>query len=204
MSTLSTESSFLATRRGKLTLALLASVAFLDFVDASIVNIALPSIRRALGFSVQDLQWVPSAYLLTYGGFMLLGGRAAHLLRRRRGLVAGTGLIGGSSLIGGLADTSGGLIGARLAQGVGAAMMLPAALSILTTSFKEGRDRNTALGIWGGMGGLASAAGVLLGGLLTEGPGWRWVMFVNPLASLLVLGGTFWLISGERRRARLA
>jgi len=196
--------SFLATRRGKLTLALLVAVAFLDFVDASIVNVALPSIRRDLGFTEQGLQWVPSAYLLTYGGFMLLGGRAADLLGRRRVLVAGTVLIGVSSLIGGFADSSGVLIGARLAQGVGAAMMLPAALSILTTSFKEGRDRNTALGIWGGMGGLASAAGVLLGGLLTEGPGWRWVMFVNPLASLLVLGGTFWLISGERRRARLA
>jgi EmrB/QacA subfamily drug resistance transporter len=196
--------SFLATRRGKLTLALLVAVAFLDFVDASIVNVALPSIRRDLGFTEQGLQWVPSAYLLTYGGFMLLGGRAADLLGRRRVLVAGTVLIGVSSLIGGFADSSGVLIGARLAQGVGAAMMLPAALSILTTSFKEGRDRNTALGIWGGMGGLASAAGVLLGGLLTEGPGWRWVMFVNPLASLLVLGGTFWLISSERRRARLA
>src|SRR5207302_6550656 len=196
--------SFLATRRGKLTLALLAAVAFLDFVDASIVNIALPSIRRDLGFSEQALQWVPSGYLLTYGGFMLLGGRAADLLGRRRVLVAGTSLIGVSSLIGGFAGSAGVLVAARLAQGVGAAMMLPAALSILTTSFKEGRDRNTALGVWGGMGALASAAGVLLGGLLTEGPGWRWVMFVNPLAVVLVLGGIFWLIGGERRRARLA
>jgi EmrB/QacA subfamily drug resistance transporter len=196
--------SFLATRRGKLTLALLASVAFLDFVDASIVNIALPSIRRDLGFSEQSLQWVPSGYLLTYGGFMLLGGRAADLLGRRRVLVAGTVLIGVASLIGGFAGSEGVLIGARLAQGMGAAMMLPAALSILTTTFKEGSDRNTALGIWGGVGGLASAAGVLLGGLLTDGPGWRWVMFVNPLAAVLVLGGIFWLISGERHRARLA
>jgi EmrB/QacA subfamily drug resistance transporter len=196
--------SFLATRRGKLTLALLAAVAFLDFVDASIVNIALPSIREDLGFSEQALQWVPSAYLLTYGGFMLLGGRAADLLGRRRVLVAGTVLIGISSLIGGFAQNEGVLIGARLAQGVGAAMMLPAALSILTTTFKEGPDRNKALGIWGGVGGLASAAGVLLGGLLTDGPGWRWVMFVNPLAALLVLGGIFWLISPERGKARLA
>ena len=180
MSAVTSQESFLATRRGKLTLALLAAVAFLDFVDASIVNVALPSIRSDLGFSVQDLQWVPSAYLLTYGGFMLLGGRAADLLGRRRVLVAGTVLIGVSSLIGGFAESSGVLIGARLAQGIGAAMMLPAALSILTTTFKEGRDRNTALGVWGGMGALASAAGVLLGGLLTEGPGWRWVMFVNP------------------------
>jgi EmrB/QacA subfamily drug resistance transporter len=195
--------SILATRRGKLVLALLASVAFLDFVDASIVNIALPSIRRDLGFSEQALQWVPSAYLLTYGGFMLLGGRAADLLGRRRVLVAGTVLIGVSSMIGGFAGSGGVLVGARLAQGIGAAMMLPAALSILTTTFKEGSDRNKALGIWGGMGGLASATGVLLGGLLTEGPGWRWVMFVNPLAALLVLGGIFLLLEDDRRRARL-
>ena len=198
------QTSFLATRRGKLVLALLASVAFLDFVDASIVNIALPSIRRDLGFSEQALQWVPSAYLLTYGGFMLLGGRAADLLGRRRILVAGTVLIGVSSLIGGFAGSSEVLVGARLAQGVGAAMMLPAALSILTTTFKEGKERNAALGVWGGMGGLASATGVLLGGLLTEGPGWRWVMFVNPIAALLVLGGIFLLISDDRRRAQLA
>ena len=119
--------SYLATRRGKLTLALLAAVAFLDFVDASIVNIALPSIRRDLHFSEQGLQWVPSGYLLTYGGFMLLGGRAADLLGRRRILVAGTVLIGVSSLIGGFAGSSGVLVAARLAQGLGAAMMLPAA-----------------------------------------------------------------------------
>ena len=162
--------SFLVTRRGKLTLALLCAVAFLDFVDASIVNIALPSIRRALHFSEADLQWVPSAYLLTYGGFMLLGGRAADLLGRRRVLTAGAMVIGVSSLIGGFAGSSGVLIGARLAQGLGAAFTLPAALSILTTSFREGKERNTALGVWGGLAGLASAVGVLLGGLLTEDP----------------------------------
>src|SRR3979409_1933458 len=131
MATLAPESSFLATRRGKLTLALVCSVAFLDFVDASIVNVALPSIRRALHFSVDSLQWVPSGYLLTYGGFMLLGGRAADLLGRRRVLVTGTLLIGISSLIGGFAGSEGVLIAARLAQGSGAALMLPAALSIL-------------------------------------------------------------------------
>src|SRR3954451_10067991 len=204
MATAAPQPSFLATRRGKLTLALLAAVAFLDFVDASIVNIALPSIRRDLGFSEQGLQWIPSGYLLTYGGVMLLGGRAGDLLGRRRVLVAGISLIGISSLIGGFADSAGVLVGARLAQGIGAALTLPAALSILTTTFKEGFDRNTALGIWGAVGGLASAAGVLLGGLLTEGPGWRWVMFVNPIAAVLVLGGIFWLIDGERHRARLA
>ncbi len=198
------QSSFLATRRGKLTLALLCGVAFLDFVDASIVNIALPSIRRALHFSVQSLVWVPSGYLLTYGGFMLLGGRAADLLGRRRVLTAGVVVIGVSSLIGGFAGSSGMLIGARLAQGLGAAFTLPAALSILTTSFREGKDRNTAIGVWGGIAGIASAVGVLLGGLLTEGPGWRWVMFVNPIAVVLVLGGIYKLIADDRRRARLA
>src|SRR6476620_538545 len=114
----------LASRRGKLILSLLCMIAFLDFVDASIVNVALPSLRRELGFSVQDLQWVPSGYLLTYGGFMLLGGRAADLLGRRRVLVAGTIVIGISSLVGGLAGSSGLLIAARLTQGLGAALML--------------------------------------------------------------------------------
>ena len=114
---------------------------------------------------------------------MLLGGRAADLLGRRRVLVAGIMVIGLSSLVGGFAGSAGVLVAARLAQGVGAAMTLPAALSILTTSFKEGSERNTALGVWGGVAGLASAAGVLLGGLLTGGPGWRWVMFVNPIAA---------------------
>src|SRR5947209_16740083 len=129
--------SFLATRRGKLTLALLAAVAFLDFVDASIVNIALPTIRRELDFSEQALQWVPSGYLLTYGGFMLLGGRAADLLGRRRILVAGTTVFAIASLAGRFADSAGLLVTARLVQGVGAALMMPAALSLLTTTFKE-------------------------------------------------------------------
>src|SRR6266702_1213569 len=148
--------SFLATRQGKLTLAFLCMVGFLDFVDASIVNVALPTIRRDLHFSIESLQWVLSAYLLTYGGFMLLGGRAADLLGRRRILVAGMLVFGASSLTGGLSSDSAMLIGARLVQGVGAAMMLPATLSILTTTFSEGTDRNKALGAWGGIAGLAS------------------------------------------------
>ena len=204
MASATADTSFLATRRGKLTLTLLCGIAFLDFVDASIVNIALPSIRRSLHFSVQSLVWVPSGYLLTYGGFMLLGGRAADLFGRRRVLVTGVVVIGVSSLIGGFAGSSAVLVGARLAQGLGAAMTLPAALSILTTSFKEGKDRNTALGVWGAIAGLASAIGVLLGGLLTEGPGWRWVFFVNPIAVLLVLGAIYMLIADDRRRAQLA
>jgi EmrB/QacA subfamily drug resistance transporter len=202
MAVATSQQSFLATRRGKLTLALLSMVAFLDFIDASIVNIALPSIRRDLNFSVQSLVWIPSGYLLTYGGFMLLGGRAADLLGRRRVLVAGTTVFALSSMAGGLAQSAGVLVAARLAMGVGAAMMLPAALSILTTTFKEGPDRNKALGVWGGVAGLASAAGVFLGGVLSEGPGWRWIFFVNLPVSLLVVGATFRLISGERPPAR--
>jgi EmrB/QacA subfamily drug resistance transporter len=196
--------TLLRTRYGKLLLALLCAVAFLDFVDASIVNVALPAIRTDLHFSLQGLQWVPSGYLLTYGGFMLLGGRLADLLGRRRILVAGTALLGLSSLIGGFAADPGVLIGARLAQGVGAALMLPAALSILTTSFHHPSDRHTAFGVWGGVGGLASAVGVFLGGVLTEGPGWRWVLFVNPLAAALVLPAVFRLIPGDRHRDRTA
>src|ERR1700752_1281880 len=143
-----TTMSFLATRRGKLTLALLCAIAFLDFVDASITNVALPSIQRSLDFSVDGLQWIPSGYLLTYGGFMLLGGRLADLLGRRRVLVSGIVLIGISSLVGGFAQTAGVRVGARLAQGLGAALTLPAALSILTTTFTHGKDRHTALGAW--------------------------------------------------------
>ncbi|SED50891.1 MFS transporter [Rhodococcus koreensis] len=194
----------LSTARGRLTLTLLCAVAFLDFVDASIVNIALPDIRGDLDFSVQQLQWVPSGYLVTYGGFMLLGGRLADLLGRRRVLVTGTVVIGLSSLAGGFAGNAEILIGARLTQGVGAALMLPAALSILTTTFEEGPERHTALGVWAGVGGLASAVGVFLGGVLTEGPGWRWVLFVNPVACALVLPAVYALIPDDRRRARLA
>src|SRR5690242_8088228 len=136
-----TQSSFLGTSRGKLTLAFVCMIGFLDFVDASIVNVALPSIRRDLGFGVQSLQWVLSAYLVTYGGFMLLGGRLADLIGRRRLLVSGTLLFFASSISGGAAQSPGALVGSRLAQGVGAAMMLPAALSILTTTFNHPTDR---------------------------------------------------------------
>ncbi len=204
MTTAPSQSSFLATRRGKLTLFLLCAVGFLDFVDTSIVNVALPSIRHDLHFSVQNLQWVLSGYLLTYGGFLLLGGRAADLLGRRRILVTGTALFSLSSMACGLAQNSGTLIGARLVQGLGAAMMTPAALSILTTSFNEGTDRLKALGAWGALAGLSSGVGVFLGGVLSGGPGWRWVFFVNPPISVLVLLATFQLIGDDRRRAKLA
>ncbi len=205
LSSLGDDTPVLDTKRGKQVLLLLLGVGFLDFVDASIVNVALPSIRADLGFSVAHLQWVLSAYLLTYGGFMLLGGRLADLLGRRRLLVAGTALFLLSSASAGLAQNPGTLIGSRLAQGVGAALMLPAALSILTTTFRLPTDRAKALGAWGGLAGLGSAAGVLLGGALSDYLGWRWVFFVNPPVCLLVLLATFRLLPSDRpaHRGRL-
>src|SRR5919197_5557002 len=161
--------SALSSRRGVAILLLLSLVQFIEVLDASIVNIALPSIKNDLGFSQQDLQWVVNGYILTYGGFLLLGARMADLLGRRLVLVTGLVVFASSSLIGGLADTSSLLIGARFAQGIGAAMLSPAALSTLTTTFRSARERHTALGVWGAVSGLGGAAGVLFGGLLTEG-----------------------------------
>jgi EmrB/QacA subfamily drug resistance transporter len=196
--------SMLRTRVGLLTLVLLCGVQFLDVVDSSITNVAFPSIQHALHFSQQNLQWVASGYLLTYGGFLLLGGRLADLLGRRRALVAGLVVFGACSLAAGLAQSEGVLIAARLAQGVGAALMAPAALSILTTTFREGAGRNTALGAWGAVSGMAAAAGVFLGGVLSEGPGWRWVFYVNVPVAVLLLGASLRLLSGARGRAALA
>jgi EmrB/QacA subfamily drug resistance transporter len=179
----------------------MCAVAFMDLLDGTIVNVALPVIRTDLRFSVQNLQWVPSAYLLTYGGFLLLGGRLADLLGRRRLLVAGTSLFGISSLVCGLAGSEGVLIGGRLAQGVGAAMMTPAALSILTTSFHTRGDRVKALGAWGGMGAVSGASGVLFGGVLTSEVSWRWVFFVNLPMVAVILAASFRLVDGERPKA---
>jgi EmrB/QacA subfamily drug resistance transporter len=179
----------LKTRRGALTLTLLLLVQFLDFLDVSIVNVALPSIKHDLGFSAQNLQWVVSGYVLTYGGFLLLGGRAADLIGRRRVLLGGLGLFALASLAGGFAQTEAALIAARLAQGAGAALMAPAALSILTTTFTNPRERNAVLGAWAAVPGLAGATGVMLSGVLTEGPGWRWIFYLNvPVAVLAALG----------------
>jgi EmrB/QacA subfamily drug resistance transporter len=199
-STAPPQGSFLATGRGKATLALLCAVTFLDVMDGAVVNVALPTIRTHLGFSVQNLQWVVSGYLITYGGFLLLGGRAADLLGRRRLLIAGTALFAAASLACGLADNQGLLVGARLAQGFGAAMMSPAALSILTTTF-QGSDRHKALGLWAGISGMASAVGIVVGGLLTEEVGWRWVFFVNLPMCALVLFGAFRILTADHGRS---
>jgi EmrB/QacA subfamily drug resistance transporter len=170
----------LETPRDKsLALALLAMTQFIIVIDASIVNVALPSIGDALDFSQDNLSWVVNAYTLTFGGFLLLGGRLADYLGRRRMFMVGLGLFSVASLLGGLAQSEGWLIGARALQGLGAAIVSPAALSIITTTFAEGAERNRALGVWGAVAGAGGAAGVLLGGVLTDTLGWEWVLFVN-------------------------
>src|SRR5690242_3854899 len=160
-------------------LLLLAMTQFVIVIDASIVNVALPSIGRALHFSQDNLSWVVNAYTLTFGGFLLLGGRLADLLGRRRIFIAGLILFSLASLAGGLAQSDVWLIAARAVQGLGAAIISPAALSLVTTMFAEGAERNRALGVWGAVAGSGGAAGVLLGGVLTQYAGWEWVLFVN-------------------------
>ena len=166
-------------RRKWLALALLSVVQFMVVLDIAIVNVALPSIQVDLGFSQQNLQWVISAYALVFGGFLLLGGRAADLLGRRRIFLAGLIVFTLASLFAGLAWSEASLISARALQGLGAAVITPAALSILSTTFVEGRERNIALGVWGAVGGFGAAAGVLLGGILTDALSWSWIFFVN-------------------------
>jgi EmrB/QacA subfamily drug resistance transporter len=162
-----------------LALALLALAQFVVVLDAAIMNVALPSIGTDLKFSQDDLSWVVNGYTLFFGGFLLLGGRMADLIGRRRMFVGGLVLFALASLAGGLATSSGMLIAARAVQGLGAALLSPAALSLVTVIFSEGAERNKALGVWGAVAGSGGAAGVLLGGILTEYAGWEWVLFVN-------------------------
>ena len=161
------------------TLVLCCLAQFMVILDVSIVNVALPSIREDLGFSAANLQWVVNIYTLTFAGFLLLGGRAADLLGRRRVFITGLLLFAGASLVGGLSTSQGMLIGARALQGLGGAVVAPATLSILTTTFAEGAERNRALAWWGAMGAAGGAAGSLLGGILTDLLGWEWIFFIN-------------------------
>jgi EmrB/QacA subfamily drug resistance transporter len=177
-----------AERRRWIALILLCAAQFVVVLDASIVNVALPSIGRALHFSEENLQWVVNAYVLVFGGFLLLGGRMADLLGRRRVFMGGLVLFGLASLVAGLATSDGMLIAARAVQGLGGAILSPAALSIVTTTFREGAERNKALGIWGAVAGSGGAVGVLLGGVLTDSLGWEWIFFVNtPIAIVAAL-----------------
>ena len=166
-------------RRKWLALGLLCLVQFMVVLDVAIVNVALPAIQVDLGFSQGDLQWVISAYALVFGGFLLLGGRAADIVGRRRLFLVGLVVFTAASLLAGLAWSDTSLIAARVLQGLGAAVITPAALSILSTMFPEGRERNIALGAWGAVGGFGAVAGVLLGGILTDALSWEWIFFVN-------------------------
>src|SRR5512132_1710451 len=179
-------------------LALIVTAQFMVILDVAIVNVALPSIKTDLDFSQANLQWVISAYAILFGGVLLLGGRLADLLGRRRLFIGGVALFTVASLLDGLAWSERSLIAFRALQGLGAALLSPAALSILTTTFKEGRERNLALGIWGAASGSGAAAGVLLGGALTSAFNWSWIFFINIPVGLLVLGLTPFLLRESR------
>jgi EmrB/QacA subfamily drug resistance transporter len=171
-------------------LAVVCVAFFMTVLDGTIVTVALPSIKTSLNVNDNTLQWVLIAYTITFGGLLLLGGRAANLLGRRRLFMIGVALFSAASLACGLASTITVLIAARAVQGVGAAVISPATLSIITTTFQEGSERNKALGIWGAIGGSGAAAGVLFGGLLTSYAGWEWIFFVNVPVGVLVLALT--------------
>jgi len=188
-------------RRKWLALALLCVVQFMVVLDIAIVNVALPSIKIDLGFSQSDLQWVISAYALVFGGFLLLGGRAADMLGRRRLFLGGLVVFTVASLLAGLAWSETSLIAARAFQGLGAAIIAPAALSILSTTFSEGRERNIALGAWGAVGGFGAVAGVLLGGVLTDALSWEWIFFVNVPVGLAALVVAPFLLQESRDAA---
>ena len=179
-------------------LALVCVAMFMTVLDVSIVNVALPSIKNSLHVKESDLQWIVTAYAIAFGGFLLLGGRAADLLGRRRMFMIGIALFSVASLVCGLAGSIGVLIAARVAQGLGGAIISPATLSIITTTFEEGSERNKALGLWGAMGGSGAAAGVLFGGILTKYAGWEWIFFVNVPVGAVVLALTRPLVRESR------
>jgi EmrB/QacA subfamily drug resistance transporter len=180
------------------TLAVVGTAFFMTVLDVSIVNVALPSIGRSLRVGDRGLQWVLIAYALTFGGFLLLGGRAADLLGRRRVFAVGLALFTLASLTCGLAGSLGVLVASRAVQGLGAAIISPAALSIVTTAFEEGAERNKALGIWGALGGSGAAVGVLAGGVITKWLGWSWIFFVNVPVGAVVSVLTFLIVRESR------
>ncbi|MEA2171235.1 MAG: hypothetical protein QOF76_4535 [Solirubrobacteraceae bacterium] len=188
--------------RKTLALLLLCSAQFVVVLDASIVNVALFRIKEDLDFSADDLSWVINAYTLVFGGFLLLGGRMADLLGRRKVFIAGLVLFGLASLIGGFSNTQGQLIAARAVQGLGGALLSPAALSILTNTFSEGAERNRALGVWGAVGGSGGAVGTLLGGVITQTLGWEWVLFVNAPVTLAVAYGSWRVLEESRNEGK--
>jgi len=179
-------------------LALVCVAFFMTVLDVSIVNVALPSIGRSLHFSETGLQWVITAYAITFGGFLLLGGRAGDILGRKKMFLVGVTIFSIASLVCGLAGSTGVLVAARAVQGFGAAIVSPATLSIITTTFEEGSERNKALGIWGAMGGSGAAAGVLFGGILVKYLGWEWIFFVNVPVGALVLALTPTIVRESR------
>jgi EmrB/QacA subfamily drug resistance transporter len=185
-------------RRRWSALALIVTAQFMVILDVAIVNVALPSIKSDLGFSSTGLQWVITAYAILFGGTLLLGGRLADLLGRRRMFVAGLALFAASSLLCGIAWSSGSLIGFRALQGLGGALLAPAALSLLMTTFAEGRERNRALGIYGAASGSGAAAGVLLGGVITSYLGWSWIFFVNVPVGAAAIALTPFLLRDSR------
>jgi EmrB/QacA subfamily drug resistance transporter len=186
-------------RRRTLTLVLCCLAQYMIILDVSIVNVALPSIARELGFTQATLSWVINAYTLAFAGFLLLGGRAADLLGRREVFAGGLALFGISSLVGGIAQSEEALVLARGLQGLGGAIVAPASLSVLTTTFSEGPERNRALGLWGAMGAIGGASGALLGGLLTEVLSWRWTLLINLPIGLVGAAAALHVVRTGRR-----
>ncbi len=191
-------------RRLGLALLVIATAQLMVVLDATIVNVALPHIQRALGFSGSGLEWVVNAYAVTFGGLLLLGGRAGDILGRRRVFVFGLLLFSGASLLGGFATSEWWLLTARAVQGVGGAVIAPTALALITTNFPEGGERNRAFGVYAAMAGAGSAVGLLLGGILTTYASWRWVLFVNvPIGILVAAAAPRVLAESPRRPGRI-
>ena len=179
-------------------LAVLCTAFFMVILDVAVVNVALPPIQNDLGFAPANLQWVVSAYALTFGGLLLLGGRAADLLGRRRMLVIGLLLFAGASLLAGIAWSEASMIAARAIQGVGAAVMVPAALSLIMTTFREGRERNKALGVWGAVGASGATFGLIVGGVIADTIGWEWIFLLNVPTALVTVALAFVFVDESR------